>query len=97
MPRRKLAADPYRLGYLVDGSGPQQTTIRPALDAFRFYIDGVNQRGGINGRQIELEVRDVQSDTQRSLDAVQDLARAKVIGLLGLAATNTHRIFLCLT
>lgn len=85
-----LAADPYRLGYLVDGSGPQQTTIRPALDAFRFYIDGVNQRGGINGRKIELEVRDVQSDTQRSLDAVQDLARAKVIGLLGLAATNTH-------
>lgn len=84
------AADPYRLGYLVDGSGPQQTTIRPALDAFRFYIDGVNQRGGVNGRKIELEVRDVQSDTQRSLDAVQDLARTKVIGLLGLAATNTH-------
>ncbi|WP_315130058.1 ABC transporter substrate-binding protein [Achromobacter marplatensis] len=84
------AAEPYRLGYLVDGSGPQQTTIRPALDAFRFFIDGVNQRGGINGRRVELEVRDVQSDTQRSLDAVQDLARAKVIGLLGLAATNTH-------
>lgn len=84
------AAEPYKLGYLVDGSGPQQTTIRPALDAFRFYVDGINAAGGVNGRRIDIEVRDVQSDTQRSLDAVQDLARAKVIGLLGLAATNTH-------
>lgn len=84
------APEPYRLGYLVDGSGPQQTTIKPALDAFRFYIDALNKRGGINGRQIEVLVRDVQSDTQRSLDAVQELSSAKVIGLLGLAATNTH-------
>lgn len=84
------AAEPYRLGYLVDGSGPQQTTIKPALDAFRFYVDGLNRRGGVNGRQVEILVRDVQSDTQRSLDAVQDLAREKVSGILGLAASNTH-------
>lgn len=84
------AAEPYRLGYLVDGSGPQQSTIKPALDAFTFYIDSLNKRGGVNGRQIEILVRDVQSNAQRSQDAVQELANAKVSGLLGLAATNTH-------
>ncbi|SDV48945.1 ABC transporter substrate-binding protein [Chitinasiproducens palmae] len=84
------AAAPYRLGYLVDGSGPQQTTIKPAYDAFRVYIDALNKRGGVNGRQVEILSRDVRSDTQRSLDAVQELSREKVIGLLGLAATNTH-------
>ncbi|MEI9924358.1 MAG: ABC transporter substrate-binding protein [Bradyrhizobium sp.] len=81
---------PYRLGYLVDASGPQQTTIKPAYDAFRLYVDRLNKNGGINGRKVEILARDTQSDVQRSLDAVQDLGRQEVIGILGLAATNAH-------
>ncbi len=86
------AADqpPYRLGYLVDASGPQQTTIKPAYDAFRLYVDELNKKGGVNGRKVEILARDTQSDVQRSLDAVQDLGRQEVIGILGLAATNAH-------
>lgn len=84
------AAEPYRLGYLVDGSGPQQSTIKPALDAFTFYINALNKRGGVNGRPVEILVRDVQSNVQRSQDAVQELISAKVSGILGLAASNTH-------
>jgi len=84
------AAEPYRLGYLVDGSGPQQSTIKPALDAFTFYINALNKRGGVNGRKVEILVRDVQSNVQRSQDAVQELASEKVSGILGLAASNTH-------
>ncbi len=80
----------YRLGYLVDASGPQQTTIKPAYDAFQLYIDVLNKNGGINGRQVEVVARDTQSDIQRSLDAVHDLGRQKVIGILGLSATNSH-------
>ncbi len=84
-------ADPtYKLGYLVDASGPQQTTMLPAYDAFRTYIDLVNQSGGINGRQIEILGRDTQSDLQRSLDAVQEFGRSGALGILGLPATNTH-------
>jgi branched-chain amino acid transport system substrate-binding protein len=83
-------APAYRLGYLVDASGPQQTTIKPAYDAFRLYIDVLNRNGGINGRKVEILARDTQSDVQRSLDAVQDLGRQNVIGILGLAATNAH-------
>lgn len=84
------AAEPYRLGYLVDGSGPQQSTIKPALDAFTFYINALNKRGGVNGRPVEILVRDVQSNVQRSQDAVQELTSSKVSGILGLAASNTH-------
>lgn len=80
----------YKLGYLVDASGPQQTTVKPAYDAFQLYIDKLNQAGGINGRRVEILARDTQSDVQRSLDAVQDLSGNHVLGILGLAATNAH-------
>ncbi len=82
--------EPYRLGYIVDASGPQQTTIKPAYDAFRLYIDGLNAKGGVHGRQIEIVTRDSQSDVQRSLAAVQDFAGQEVLGILGLAASNAH-------
>ncbi len=81
---------PYKLGYLLDASGPQQTTIKPAYEGFKLFIDELNARGGVNGRQIEIVAKDTQSDVQRSLDAVQDLGRQKVLGILGLAASNAH-------
>ncbi len=84
------AASTYKLGYLVDASGPQQTTMLPAYNAFRTYVDLINQSGGINGKQIEILGRDTQSDLQRSLDAVQEFGREGALGILGLPATNTH-------
>ncbi|WP_197535962.1 ABC transporter substrate-binding protein [Hyphomicrobium sp. MC1] len=83
-------APAYKLGYLVDASGPQQTTMLPAYNAFRAYVDLINQHGGINGRKIEILGRDTQSDVQRSLDAVQEFGRDGALGILGLPATNTH-------
>src|ERR1700733_13600799 len=77
-------ASTYKLGYLVDASGPQQTTMLPAYDAFRTYVDLINQSGGINGRRIEILGRDTQSNLQRSLDAVQEFGRSGVLGILGL-------------
>ncbi|MFT3732968.1 MAG: ABC transporter substrate-binding protein [Hyphomicrobium sp.] len=83
-------ASTYKLGYLVDASGPQQTTMLPAYNTFRTYVDLVNLSGGVNGRQIEIIGRDTQSDVQRSLDAVQEFGRDGALGILGLPATNTH-------
>ncbi|RKP53750.1 ABC transporter substrate-binding protein [Pararobbsia silviterrae] len=87
-----LAADiaPYKLGYLVDASGPQATTIKPTYDAFQLYVDQLNRAGGINGRQVQIITRDTQSDTQRSLTALEELKDEGVSGVLGLGASNTH-------
>ncbi|WP_144109559.1 ABC transporter substrate-binding protein [Paraburkholderia sp. BCC1886] len=85
------AADaPYKLGYLVDASGPQATTIKPTYDAFQLYVARLNKAGGINGRQVQIVTRDIQSDTQRSLTALEQLKGEGVSGVLGLGATNTH-------
>lgn len=86
-----LAAEAtYKLGYLVDASGPQSTTIKPTYDAFQLYIDRLNRAGGINGRQVEILTRDIQSDTQRSLSAIEQLKGEGASAVLGLGASNTH-------
>jgi branched-chain amino acid transport system substrate-binding protein len=87
---RAQDAAPFRLGYIVDASGPQQTTIKPAYDAFQLYIDRLNAAGGVHGRRVQIVARDSQSDVQRSLDAVQGFVDQKVLGILGLAASNAH-------
>ncbi|AOJ94800.1 ABC transporter substrate-binding protein [Burkholderia multivorans] len=85
------AADaPYKLGYLVDASGPQSTTLKPTFDAFQLYVAQLNRSGGINGRQAEVVTRDIQSDTSRSLNALEQLKGEGVSAVLGLGATNTH-------
>lgn len=84
------AQQPYRLGYLVDATGPMQGTFKTTLDGFRLFIDKLNKEGGVNGRPIEVQVRDIQSDTQRSVNAVQELAAAKVSGIFGLGVSSTH-------
>ncbi|MDR5836065.1 ABC transporter substrate-binding protein [Caballeronia sp. LZ034LL] len=89
-PAAHAAEAPYKLGYLVDASGPQATTIKPTYDAFQLYVTQLNRAGGINGRPVEIVTRDIQSDTQRSLTALEQLRGEGVSGILGLGASNTH-------
>lgn len=81
---------PYRIGYLVDASGTEQATIRPPLDGLNLYIARLNRSGGVNGRPVEIVVRDTRSNLQRSLDAVGELSRSGVSGIAGLGISSTH-------
>jgi len=81
---------PLRLGYLVDASGPMQGIFKTGLDGFKMYIDSINEAGGVNGKKIELMVRDVQIDPARSAAAAQELADKGALAVLGLSLTSTH-------
>ncbi|WP_454917963.1 ABC transporter substrate-binding protein [Xanthobacter sediminis] len=89
-PAPAAAAEPFRFGYLTDASGPMQGTFKATLDGFQLYVDQLNTAGGVKGRRFDIKVRDIQSDTQRSVNAVQELAAADVLAILGLAVSNTH-------
>ncbi len=82
--------EPIKIGYLVDASGPMQGIFKATLDAFRMHIDGVNKRGGVHGRQIDVQVRDVQIDPARSVSGAQELANQGAIAIAGLSLTSTH-------
>ncbi|MDR5836058.1 ABC transporter substrate-binding protein [Caballeronia sp. LZ034LL] len=84
------APAPYRIGYLVDASGSEQQTIKPSLDGLNLYIAQLNRAGGVNGRPVEIVVRDTRSDLQQSLDAVVSLAHDGVSGIAGMGMSSTH-------
>ncbi|MBN9427700.1 MAG: ABC transporter substrate-binding protein [Burkholderiales bacterium] len=86
----QTAPQPFKLGYLVDASGPTQGIFRPTLDGFKLYIDEVNRAGGVHGRPIELLVRDVQMDSTRAVSSAQELVSNDVLAVLGLSLTSTH-------
>jgi len=82
--------EPLKVGYLVDASGPMQGIFKTGLDGFKLYVDEVNAAGGINGRKIEVMVRDVQIDPARSTASAQELADQGALAILGLSLTSTH-------
>ncbi len=84
------AAEPYRIGYLVDASGPMQGIFKTGLDGFKLYMDQVNAAGGIHGRPVAIDVRDVQIDPGKSASSAQELASNGAIAIAGLSLSSTH-------
>ncbi|MFK3664138.1 ABC transporter substrate-binding protein [Ochrobactrum teleogrylli] len=84
------ASAPFKIGYITDATGPMQGTFRDTWVGFELYVNDLNASGGINGRKIEVQLKDVQSDTQKSVNAVHELASAGVSGIAGLAVSSTH-------
>jgi len=89
-PAQAEEGDPFKIGYLVDASGPMQGIFSPTLEGFNLYIDKINAEGGVHGREVEVLSRDVQIDPQRAVLAAQELYADDVIALAGLSLTSTH-------
>jgi len=82
--------EPYKIGYISDITGPVQGTFKYTYEGFKLFIDQLNAEGGVNGRKIEVILKDVQSDTQKSVNAVHELKAEHVSGIAGLAVSSTH-------
>lgn len=74
--------DPIRIGYLPALTGPSSSTGVGINRGTELAVNEINAAGGINGRKIELIVRDTQSDPTKAVNAVAELtqrARAAII------------------
>lgn len=79
-----------RLGQSVVLSGPLADYGQAKRDGALLYIDTVNRRGGIAGRQVELISLDDGYDAKRAVDNTRVLVGThKVVGLLGYLGTAT--------
>lgn len=81
---------PFRVGYISDITGPVQGTFKYTYEGFKLFVDDLNSNGGISGRKLDVLLRDVQSDTQKSVNAVHELKSEKVSAIAGLAVSSTH-------
>src|SRR5215468_6427160 len=76
------ANEPIKIGYLPALTGPSSSTGIGINRGSQLAVDEINKAGGINGRPIELIVRDTQSDPTKAVNAVAELtqrAKASII------------------
>lgn len=61
------AAEPIRIGSINDVTGFAAAYGVPERDGQRLAVRMINEKGGINGRPLELVERDTQGDTNRTV------------------------------
>jgi ABC-type branched-subunit amino acid transport system substrate-binding protein len=83
-----MTDDVIRLGQSVALTGPLADIGKAMHTGARVCFDSINARGGINGRRIELVVRDDAYDVKRSQDNLRDFLKdPEMFGLFGVMGT----------
>lgn len=78
------------IGAYAGTSGPVALTARDLIRGWELAFDEVNAGGGINGRDIELKVRDDTYDPARAVTVVRDLVQNdEVLAVTGLGSPTT--------
>ena len=71
--------DPIRIGYLPALTGPSSSTGVGISRGTQLAVQEINAAGGINGRQLELVVRDTQSDPTKAVNASAELTNQEQV------------------
>jgi branched-chain amino acid transport system substrate-binding protein len=78
------AGEPLRIGWLSSLTGPMSTSAIAENKGVEFAVDEINKAGGINGRQLELVVRDTAGDPTKAVNfAKQLLLQEKASFIIG--------------
>jgi len=76
------ANEPIRIGYLPALTGPSSSTGIGINRGFELAVKELNAAGGINGRQLELVVRDTQSDPTKAVNGAAELAHGVKVNVV---------------
>lgn len=75
--------EPQRIGFLAGLSGSVADLGEAGRNGAQIAIEEVNQAGGINGRQLELIVRDDAQNPEKAIAATNELIAARVEAIVG--------------
>jgi branched-chain amino acid transport system substrate-binding protein len=85
------SAQDYKIGYITDLSGPLAGSYTPTWEGFELYMKALNERGGINGRQVKISLDDDGLRADRAVAAAKkQVERDDVLGIFGLSLSSTH-------
>jgi len=86
-----LAQEAYVIGVSAAMTGPAASTYAPVVEAMKAYLEHVNSKGGINGRQVRVIVQDNQAEPSKAAaDAKKLLSQDKVILLINTSLSSTY-------
>ena len=85
---------PVKLGLAAPFTG-EESEFGPAFeDVMRVAIEDINERGGVNGHMLELEVGNTEADPEVAKDVVQSLIDAGVVAIVGpLTSSSAAAVF----
>ncbi|NQU43579.1 ABC transporter substrate-binding protein [bacterium] len=81
--------EPIKIGAIFAITGRAAWLGEPEARTAEMIIEKVNGQGGINGRVIELIVKDTQGAEDRAVNAVRDLFREDVVAIIGPSRSGT--------
>jgi branched-chain amino acid transport system substrate-binding protein len=85
------AQDAYVVGVTGAMTGPQAGILAPVVEMAGAYINHINSRGGINGKQVRLLVADDQGEPSRAAaNAKKLLTQDKAVLLLNSSVSSTY-------
>src|SRR3954470_24190876 len=85
------AQDAYVVGVTGAMTGPQAGILAPVVEMAGAYINHINSRGGINGKQVRLVVADDQGEPSRAAaNAKKLLSQDKAVLLLNSSVSSTY-------
>lgn len=82
-----VTADEISLGVMPDLSGVFKTVSQGFVRGNEIWVDDVNQKGGICGRKIKLEVRDTAYQADKAV-ALYPEVKEKILGILQLGGSH---------
>lgn len=84
-----LAADTIKVGAILAETGPASFLGAPEAKTLRMLVEEINAKGGINGKTIELIIKDSQANPEKAISfAKQLIDEEKVFAIIGPSTTG---------
>jgi branched-chain amino acid transport system substrate-binding protein len=85
-----LAQDAYVLGVSGALTGPNAGVYAPVVEGMKLYVDTLNAKGGINGRQVRLNIQDDGGEPSRAAANVKRfLSQDRVLMVINTSLSST--------
>jgi branched-chain amino acid transport system substrate-binding protein len=74
--------EPLKIGWLTDATSVTRGTYYPEFEGAQLFFDTLNANGGIDGRPVELVMRDMKIDAELAVTSATDLIQGENVLML---------------
>ena len=74
--------EPLKIGWLTDATSVTRGTYYPEFEGAKLFFDTLNANGGIDGRPVELVMRDMKIDAELAVTSATDLIQGENVLML---------------